>query len=757
MNENVPPQPARLSARQPLAADAVLAPLPPAYVERPEPGGEFALRDYWRVLSRHRWSLLGALVPWLLGAVLVNGLQQPVYLASATLRIDREPSGAELHNTQRLPEPPDYIETQYRILESRSLARAVIVRLQLAARSEFRSDLPGGDTRQAPLTKGHSREDLIPPAIVDAFLERLVIDPGKGTRLVTVSFISADRDLAPAVANTLAREYIEYDIEAKSRTARKSSAWLRRELSSLRTALEASETVLREYAARHSLVFLDESKETTRERLAALEAKLTEAETDRIGKESLALSVGDLAAGGEPLPGHLDNRSYQDLRADRTALQKRRAELSVTFGPGYPAVRRAERQLAQVEDALALEGERILSGVGEAYLLAQRREARLRQAVGRQRDRVHQLGEHLTQYHLLEREAETSRVLYQDMLQRLKEIGASAGLRRSNVTLLDPAETPQAARRPKAWLNLLLGAIGGLLTGMILAFLLEHFETAVRSPEEAERLTGLRSLALIPRTRGKKNRRISSSAAPPEPLCGILNLRPASAESWAVSERGSLAPGSVRGGACAEAYRILRSALLLESEPSRRRILITACSPEEEQGTVGLNLAGILARLDRRVLLVDADMRQPSARARKGLGEYLRGLADLNEVITETGTTGLSLIDRGCAPEEASDLFHSERLALLLEECALRYEHVIVETPPALTLSDARTIAPMMDGVILVISARTGRDALVRTRQVLDRAGARFLGFVMTGMDFGRLECGYWHGREKQRAGESAA
>jgi capsular exopolysaccharide synthesis family protein len=752
------------------ASQRGLVPLSPgAITEEPEPGGDFSIRHYWRVLRGRRRTVLCAAAASVLAAAIVNYVQAPTYRATATLRIDREePSIAQLDDADsRSPEPPDYIETHYRVLRSRSLARRVIDKLQLAGRVEFNAEIAGrrgGAPAKNDLPP--PRAETLPPAVVDAFLEKLSVDPGKGTRLVSISFESVDPLLAPLVVNTLGEQYIEHNLETKWQATRKASAWLQQQLSSLRTALESSESGLRRYAAEHSILFVEERKDVATEKLAQLEQELTQAEADRIQKQSLAISIEELAGSQEPLPGHLDSRTYQDLQAGLAALEQKRSEMQVAFGARYPAMRRVENEIEQLEKSVAAERSRLVEGVREGRRLAERRERLLREAVERQRRVVQGLGENFIHYNILKRDSESNRTLYEGLLRRLKEAGVAASLRASNIALLDAAEVPQDVYRPRKTLNLLIALAGGLLAGAVLAFLQEHFDAAVRTPEEVERLTGLCLLAIVPRVRMPlRARRI--------PLGSVLALDHAGSprfllgqtcrEGEAVKLAASL-PADLRA-TLTEAYRSLRSALLLDVTAPPRRILVTSSQAEEGKTTVSLNLASSLAQLGGRVLLVDADMRRPNCavqlrvRARQGLSDYLEGRAEISEVISETPVPGLSVIAGGSSPEAAADLVHSPRLASLLEAVSARYDHVILDSPPSLVLSDARTISRLVDGVILVISGATDKGALLRTKRTFDQTGVRLLGFVMNRADLGHADYGYYrtHGYNGGYSGETAA
>jgi capsular exopolysaccharide synthesis family protein len=858
---------ATLAPSAPLVASAPLRPSPPAppparLIELPEQTGGFSLRDFWRLVQARRGIVAAAILASLAAAAVYNFVKVPTYLATVSIQIDREqPNIARLDDElSRLPERPDYIETQYKILRSRTLARRVIEHLDL----EGVPELTRGVTQ---LTRGvpelaHGAPNLTPkasggvpqrpaspwaapepgggphPRVVDAFLARLRVDPGKGTRLVDVSFESEDPRLAPAAANALADEYIEHNLEAKWNTTQKASGWLQQQLASLQEALQASESALHEYAARHSILFVEERKDITTEKLARLENELTAAQAERIGKQSLALLVEDGVRGGGELLAQLTNPTLQELRNKLVELRREQQKLAVSFGPAYPRVVRAAREGDEIERSIAEEKQRLLAQVREEFELSQGRERLLLEAAQRQRQLVNILSDDFIQYDILKREAESNRQLYEGLLQRLKEAGVSAGLRASNIAVLDPAEAPEWPYRPRRLLNLLLGLLAGSLLGVLLAFAADHLNTRVRTPDEVERLTGLDLLAVLPRRREIRTNlrarlRVAGGALsfslvrPKQPravLGPLLNsgngatrhataldhnaldrtpqactepvgtaaagIVPDSAalegpvtdsaapvraaETTAADPRnpasthgGSprLAPGSRAAASnghkpsaqiwdaeagLSEAYRTLRSSILLGWDDGLRRLLITSSQPQEGKTTVSLNLACSLAQLGRNVLLIDADMRRPNCarqlgvEARHGLSAFLRGTVDFDSLLTATPVQHLSLIHAGSAEAFASDLLCSPRLAELLDEAARRFDHVVIDSPPSLVLSDARTISRQVEGVILVVSDQTDRGALLRTKQTFDDASVRLVGFVMNRVNLADLDYGYY-------------
>ena len=722
----------------------------PAYsVEEPDMAEGQALRDYWKVVHSHRWLLAATVLLGLLVAGGYNYVVTPTYRATATLQIDREQPGAGQVGDRDVREPveqPDYLETQYKVLKSRTLSRQVIESLGMGERRELSSSL-----RPEELAE-YAGE--IHPVVVEQFQKQLTVRPAKGTRLVDLSFESIDRELAAQVVNTLSDAFIEHNLEARWNATQKASVWLEEQLDELAAKLQASESALRDYAFDHSILFVEERKDVTTEKLAQLEQELTRAQSARIEKQSLALLAEDALRSGGPLPGSLTSEAFRELTAQLADLERERSRLLVTFAPGYPSVVRVDREIASVRAAVAREKDRVLSGVREEFQVAESRERLLTASVDEQRSAVNRISDDFIEYDILKRDAETNRQLYEGLLQRLKEAGVAAGLRASNIAVLDPAEPPNKPYRPRKLINFGFGMLGGLLLGVVVAFCREHLDVNVRTPEEVERLTGLGLLALIPRTQGKRDdKKVLTRPGDDPDNPGLVRWEPEQALS--------------------ESYRTLRSSVLLGLDDSMKRILLTSSQPQEGKTTLSLNLACSLAQLGRTVLVVDADMRRPDCDrqlgidAEHGLSEYLRGEVGLDEVIHKTAVPGLSLLPSGRSTSTASDLLYSPRLASMMAEAGERYDHVVVDSPPSLALSDARTIARLVEGVILVVSDSTERGSLVRTKQSFDDAGVPFLGFVMNRVNLDYLDYGHYRNYgyyysyaetgERQRKGGRAA
>lgn len=684
----------------------------------------FSIWEHWRVVYSRRWTVAALAGSGLVLAVAWNYITVPTYQASVTLQIDREQPGLADISEQaasQFPEQPDYIETQYKVLRSRSLATTVIGQLGLADKPELKHGIMPEELR--------AYDGEVHPRILKRFFDRLKVRPSKGTRLVDVSYESVDPELAPLVVNTLGEAFVEHNLRAKWDATQKASIWLEEQLDTLRINLATSEEKLLSYAASHAILFVEERRDVTTDKLAQLEEELTNAQSDRISKESLSMLAEGVSQGGGLLPGSLSSEAYQEFQAQRAELLRERSRLLVSFAPAYPSVRRISEEIRQIEVDMLAESQRILASVSEQFAVARQREELLHNAVRRQRYRVNALSGDFIQYNILKRDADSYRQLYDGLLQRLKEAGVSAGLSASNIAILDAAQVPEEPFRPRNAVNCAVGLAFGALFGIGFAFVQEQLDTAVRTPDEVERITGLGLLAVVPRSGTERDRKLLTGESKDGDDSSLL---------WQPED------------GVAEAYRTLRSSVLLGWGDSTRRILLTSAQPQEGKTTLSLNLACSLAQLGRNVLLIDADMRRPDCHRQlgvtqsPGLSEFLQGTAEAEQVVVDSKIAGLSIVPSGKSVRAASDLLYSPRLQSLLEQAGERFEHVIIDSPPSLALSDARTIGRFVESIVLVVSDKTDRNALQRTKQSFDDAGIGFLGFVMNRISLRNLDYGYY-------------
>jgi len=750
--------PATLARRRPAAV------VPSETIEMEEAAD---LRAYARLLRKRRWTVL-TLFFVLFTLVLLGTLKQkPLYRAAALLEIQTEnPQLVSLEQLFAVDSISDsYLETQYKVLKSDTLARRVIEQLRLDTLAEFNPPprwWSAGRKKEEPLATqtfavpGAAGET--PPAasqrVLEEFRERLAIEPVKRSRLVTVAFESQAPARAARVVNALAAAYIEQTLESRWQATQKASEWLSRELVTLKAKLEHSEEELQRYAHEQGLLFLESAQGSAEnivnQRLRQLQEELTRAQATRFEKESLyrLLEAGAEASpadGGASLPGVLDSKLMQELTLRLAELKREQAQLAATFAADYPRMKQVESQRAELEAVLAQERARAAKRIRNEYEAARRREALLAQAFAAQQQQANLIAERSVQYNILQREVETNQQLYEGLLGRLKEAGVSAGLKASNIRIVDAATPPERPLKPRLLLNLALALVLGLGLGVGAAFLQEHLDNTLKTAEDVERFLRLPALALIPAVESLNGRRRLSPArrrgllfAGPNPPVEGEPTAPASPRWYRID-----ADDGQSSRALGEAFRSLRTSVLLSTaERPPRSLLVSSSRPGEGKTTIATNLALSLAQLGQRVLLIDADMRRPCLHkvfarpASSGLASYLTGQGDWPALVEPAGVPGLDLLVCGPLPPNPAELLSSDRMRLLLRQALADYAVVLLDSPPLLNVADSRILASLVEGLVLVVQGgATPRELVRRARTTAREVGAHVIGVVLNNLN----------------------
>lgn len=684
---------------------------------------------YWNVIRRHRWLIAGVVALALALGLLLTILATPGYKATARVQIDRQGeqvTDVKEVNTVDSGEDQEFYQTQYALLRAHSLAERVARKLNLASNEQFFAMFgrDPGAASEGPVGAGERNAQLRRAA--DLLIDNLTIAPIRGSSLVDIQFESPDPILSAQVANTWVDEFIAATLDRRFNSTQDARRFLEERLSELRGRMEQSERDLVNYAADRGIVTLSQSEDAngltqpartlTSLDLEALNQALTEATQERISAES-ALRAQQ--------PGRQTSPTLAGLRQSRAEAAAQLAQLSTRFESGYPEVQAVRSRLESIDRAIADENSRVRSESQQAFNAARAREATLSGRVNALKGSLVSEKAASIQYNIYQREVDTNRQLYDSLLQRYKEIGV-AGVASNNVSVVDRALVPRVASSPDLLLNLILALIFGLMLALLLVVALEQIDQKLKDPADVSNRLGLPLLGVIPKVA--------------EDLMAEAIADPKSDIT--------------------EAYLSLQTNLsFLTDHGVPRSLLFTSTRPNEGKSNSTVALARSLARTGKRVLLVDADLRNSSSHRllgvenQRGLSNYLAGDEFNEELLTKTNIPNLSLLSAGPKPPNAGELLMSPRLSRLVQQANESFDVVLIDAPPVLGIADVPLVTKAAEGIVYTIELNGAR--LPQIQQSLERiyaARAKVFGALVTkvnatGSGYG-YGYGYGYGRE---------
>jgi len=725
----------------------------------PVPGQESMLREYFRVLVKRRWVVIIA-VALIFGLTAIATMRATrIYQASGSIAINKPDSFLSSFKDSGGGEAPysdtTDVDTEVRILRSDLLALQVIKQLNLD-----RQTGPGGQA--TPNALGLTTDELRPDStetsdLLSDFKGNLTVSSLPGTRIIDIQYRSPDKEMAARVVNTLMSTYVEQNFKTKYESTMQASDWLQKQLTELEMKVESSQEKLVQYQKEHEILGIDEKQNIITSKLDELNKELTAAQSDRMEKEALyrMAQSPDLGTALAAVSGEPDNQNgassgtsslLEKLRAQEADFKVQMAQLSTQFGLSYPKVAQLNSQIKETDEQIQIELKKVVDRVRGEYQAAAQRESMLNDAMEKQKQEANQLNESAIEYNLLKRDVEGNRTLYEGLLEKLKEAGVTSSLRSNNFRTVDVARVPTAPAEPNVPRNLAFGLALGLTTGIGLGFLLEGIDNTVRTPEQAQAISSLPSLGMIP-----LSSRSSTEGASKRLSRASLSDSLTAAASKEVVE---LITVSRPQSQMAESYRALRTSLLLTSLGAPPKVIvITSALPQEGKTTTSLNSSVVLAQKGSRVLLIDGDMRRPSIHKalglgpRTGLSNVLTGSATLQQAVFRYDRVpNLYVLPAGTPPPNPAELLASVHMGDMLADLRAQYDHIVIDTPPTLSVTDAVILATRADTVVLVIrSGQTTKQALRRARDILMRVNARISGVLLNAADLRSPDYYYYY------------
>jgi polysaccharide biosynthesis transport protein len=736
------------SSREMVLRPAPLAQVSPRMLAAAPIEKELTISDLWGVCSRQRAVILGAVAICFLGAVAYCATTTRLYKATSQVQVQKDSAdGLGLENPNGMAPSSDALDanitlqTQAQVLQSDSLALQVIKQLNLEQNKDFKP-------KWSPI--GWALGLLSPPGVTDpsnaslddsparrtrllkVFEARLQVKPISGTRLIEVSYLNPDPKVAAQVVNSLVQDLIEYNFETRHNATQAVSGWLSAQLGDLRKQsedLQAKVVALQHDSGVFTLGQIDnQGREQVYtpilDRLQQSTTQLAQAQSARIMKGALyeAVKSGDaelisgLSGNGmmaAASPGVANSMNLiQSLRGQEAAAQAQVDTMSAKFGPGYPKLAEAMANLAGIQKSIKDESARIATRAKNDFKIAESVENNARAEFDDEKQQANALNSKAIEYEMARQEAQQSRSVYQNLLGKLKEADVLAGLRSSNITMVDPARPTSRPAKPNVLLLLAASLTGGLFLGVCGALVRDSTDTKIQDLPALEAYIGEAPYAVLPRDK----------------------------EQTAMKE--ALAPGISSTTAYIEAVRSLRTSIMRESVTRPPQIiLVTSSVPGEGKSKLSSNLAVLLAQQNKRVLLVDGDLRTPTLHQRFNLPTSAGLTSVLGSETDHVGTArlpaasvmrGLDVMTAGPMSRYPSELLASDRMARLVDQWRHDYDFVVVDGAPVLPVTDSVILSTYSDLTLVVARHRvTEKQSLERTYSILQSQGARKIALVL--------------------------
>lgn len=710
------------------------------------------VREMWRTVRKHRFLIAAIALAGTTLAALHMYRQPNVYEASVLVEIQKDNRTVKGVNGFVVDYVDDktFINTNILQVTSSELLAKVVKDLKLDA--------------GAPPAAGPSSPD---GSLTDAELRRLEpfigrvrgslkVQPVRDTRAIRITVTGTDAAETARIANAVAETYVSQNFRIKTSRFTETADWLDRSTRELKARVEQAEQALANYTRERGIYTTGDAKEggrtITTDRLTALHEQVMRAESDRMVKESL---YADVKAGRlEHLPEAYADARVASLQKEKNDLEVELSQLGVKFGPENPRIVEVKQRLSVIEDQIRAGRQALEAKLQNDYERAVRDETALKAKFEKTKLEANSENQDNIQLNILKQDVETARALYTDFLQRYNQAKVEVAEQDNNLRLIEAALVPKGAIGPHREQFIAVAFLLSLAAGIGLAFFLAYIDNTIKTVEDVNKYAQLPALGVIPAIGaegarrmiggGQKRRRRRDRAKPVTELDGTEVIG-AMVRAQAIDSRSVVA----------EAYRGVRTSVLLSSadEPPKT-MLVTSAHPGEGKSTTAINTAISLAQLGASVLLIDCDLRKPTAHKIFGLSNtlgvstYLSSKADLTSLVQKTDVPNLWLLPSGAIPPNPAELVSSLKMRKMLQALAGIYDHIIVDSPPTMHVTDPVILSTMVDGTIIVVhGGKSTRDSVKRVRTEIANVGSRIFGVVLNNVDIRKDGYDYYYYR----------
>ncbi len=715
--------------------------------------------DYLRIVMKRRWLVLSVVLVVTLSTLIVVSAMTPLFTTSCQVLMEKTPQVFGSQLAYPFYDMPSYIETQILLMTAQDFLERVAKQLNDQSRSSadleksdygaaytrepyhellssirtvtnlFREKLTPSGASKTDKTEGDAQDQeagkkpaYTPQAIAGGLKVGLVAK----TEILQISVTRPDPYEAVLIANAVAETFIKDRLDRRLGSVQGAIQWLQRELKDEQVDLDKSRIELYEFMNKFGILSVDEKRGTKLdEEVKLMGEKVRTAKENTATLEMRYKQILSLVASPnliDTIPEAMTNKVLGDLRNQEIQLEQEAIKLSATYGSSHPRIMALERQIASLRNAKSQEIQKIVNSLKLQYEAARLQEQSITQARDSMQNELEDLQKRTVRYFTLKREVESNEKVYDVVLNRLKETSLTEEFSRSpSATIIQRAAIPGAPSSPDVQRGLLMGLSIALALGIGLAFLLEYLDNTVSKPEQIEQHLGLTYLGAVPSIslNGK------AKEAGGGPVVALAN------------------PQSMG----AEAYRALRTSILLSSADVPPQVLLVTSPGKSEGKTItAANLAIVLAQAGNRVLIMDCDLRRPKIHSmfgfprEPGLSTMLVGKKlEPQDYIHKIPDINLDVICCGSIPPNPSELLGSRRMRTLLEALRQQYDRIIIDSPPLLVATDSAVLTPVVDGTVLVLKAgETTRQAGRRAVRLMADLNAKVTGAVLNKVMIGK-------------------